>query len=71
MSHIMTWREGVTYWREWARKGGDISRDEALTISMFYDMMMNARANLDDEMPPELVQQLGMSKNEDDHHDSV
>jgi hypothetical protein len=58
----VTWREGVAYWRAWARKGSDISPDEALTISMFYDIMVEARADLDDEMPPELVAQLGMNR---------
>lgn len=54
----MTWREGVALIRAWARAGDDVSRDEALTISRFYDMMVEQRADLDDQMPPELVQQL-------------
>lgn len=56
----MTWREGVAYWRRWARAGDDISRDEAELISLFYDMMVNAKAGFDDDMPPDLVRQLGM-----------
>ena len=56
----MTWREGVEYWRAWARQdddGGDIRADLA-RIADFHKALVGHE--LDDEMPDELVKQLGM-----------
>jgi hypothetical protein len=54
----MTWREGVDYWRRWARRtDGDIVVDAA-RITAFYEALV--RHDLDDQMPAELVKELGM-----------
>lgn len=54
----MTWREGVDYWRRWARRtDGDIVVDAA-RITAFYEALV--RHDLDGQMPAELVKELGM-----------
>jgi hypothetical protein len=60
----MTWREGVEYWRAWARStDGDII-DDGPRITRFYEAMVDynkaSPLRLDDPMPPELVKELGM-----------
>jgi hypothetical protein len=58
----MTWRDGFEYWRAWARiTDGDVIED-APRICGFYEALVQHRANLDDAMPPDLVQHLGMDK---------
>ncbi|MBR0753461.1 hypothetical protein JQ604_14835 [Bradyrhizobium jicamae] len=57
----MTWREGVEYWRAWARRGdGDIIEDAA-RIASFYEALLRHNPDLDSQMPPALVSELGMS----------
>ena len=54
----MTWAEGVDYWRRSARRtDGDIVVDAA-RITAFYEALV--RHDLDDQMPAELVKELGM-----------
>jgi hypothetical protein len=57
----MTWRDGVEYWRAWARRNdGDIVED-AQRIAAFYEALVRQHgASLDDDMPIELVRQLKM-----------
>lgn len=57
----MTWREGVEYWRAWARsEDGDIIID-APRITAFYEALVrHCHASLDDEMPAGLAVELGM-----------
>ena len=51
----MTWRDGVEYWRRWARRtDGDIIED-AWRIAAFYEAIVYHHAGLDDEMPAALV----------------
>jgi hypothetical protein len=59
---VTTWREGVEYWRAWARKGGDLDPEDARTVSAFYEALAlhcgKDGGDLDDEMPAELAAQL-------------
>ena len=49
----MTWREGVEYWRAWARRDdGDVIRDAA-RLAAFYQLLSRHCRELDDEMPKE------------------
>jgi hypothetical protein len=57
----MTWREGVAYWRAWARrKDGDIVEDAQRIAAFYEELVRRHRASLDDDMPIELVRQLKM-----------
>lgn len=66
---VMTWREGMEYWRAWARsteRAADIEEDAA-RIHAFYEAMVKHNRhplmlNLDNEMPAEVVNELGMAK---------
>jgi hypothetical protein len=62
----MTWREGMEYWRAWARsaEGGDIEQDAARIHAFYAAMSKHNRhplmLNLDNEMPAEVIKELGM-----------
>lgn len=57
---MTTWREGVEYWRAWARKGSGIDADDAERIASFYSAMARhskGGGSFDDEMRQDLVKQ--------------
>jgi len=62
----MTWREGVEYWRAWARRDDGNIVDDAPRITRFYEAMVEhnkaSPLRLDDPMPPEVIKELGMDK---------
>lgn len=57
----MTWREGVEYWRAWARRtDGDIVQDAARLTAFYEALVRHCGASLDDPMPAALPRELGM-----------
>lgn len=55
----MTWREGFTRWRKWAREGNTLpTEDDGKRITAFYDALAKHRGGLDEAMPAELADQM-------------
>lgn len=57
----MTWRDGVEYWRRWARSGDGNIIEDAPRITGFYEALVRyCHGSLDDQMPIEVVNELAM-----------
>jgi hypothetical protein len=51
---------GVEYWRAWSRREDGNIIDDAQRITGFYAALVRHCKRLDDEMPIEIVRELGM-----------
>lgn len=60
----MTWREGVEYWRRWAKLEDGLTVTDADRIGQFYLAFSTYcgqfKQSFDSDMPDDIVRQLGM-----------